>query len=61
MRSPVVGCTILSVAYLLTAKPFAAIGGHIILHLAMLRRGMEELPPHGTDQRLSAARLLRAA
>jgi hypothetical protein len=38
----------------------AAIGGHIVLHLAMLRRGME-LPPHRTDQRLSAARLSRAA
>jgi hypothetical protein len=45
MRSPVLGCTILSVAYLLTANPLAAIGGHIILHLAMLRRRME-LPPH---------------
>ena len=59
MRSPVVGCTILSIAYLLTANPLAAIGGHIILHLAMLRRGME-LPPHRTDQRWSTARLSRA-
>lgn len=44
IRSPIVGCTVLSFAYLLTANPFAAIGGHIILHLALLRRGME-LPP----------------
>jgi hypothetical protein len=43
--SPLVGCTVLSIAYLLTANPIAAMGGHIILHLAMLRRGME-LPPH---------------
>lgn len=45
IRSPIVGCTVLSVAYLLTASPIAAMGGHVVLHLAMLRRGME-LPPH---------------
>jgi hypothetical protein len=45
MRSPLVGCMPLSLAYLATASPFAAIGGHIIIHLAMLRRGIE-LPPH---------------
>lgn len=44
IRSPVIGCGVLSLAYLVTASPVAAIGGHIILHLAMLRRGME-LPP----------------
>lgn len=43
--SPVIGCTVLSIAYLVTASPIAAMGGHIALHLAMLRRGME-LPPH---------------
>ena len=43
--SPVVGCTVLSLAYLVTASPIAAVGGHIILHLVMKRRGME-LPPH---------------
>jgi hypothetical protein len=46
MRSPLVGCLPLSLAYLVTASPLAAIGGHIIIHLAMLRRGIE-LPPHG--------------
>lgn len=45
MRSPLVGCMPLSLAYLATASPIAAIGGHIIIHLAMLRRGIE-LPPH---------------
>jgi hypothetical protein len=45
MRSPLVGCMPLSLAYLATASPLAAIGGHIIIHLAMLRRGIE-LPPH---------------
>ncbi|HEX6206721.1 MAG TPA: hypothetical protein VF058_00005, partial [Actinomycetota bacterium] len=43
--SPVIGCTALSVAYLATGSPIAAIGGHIVLHLAMQLRGME-LPPH---------------
>ena len=38
-------CLVLSVGYLLTGSPIAAIGGHIVLHLAMLRRGLE-LPPH---------------
>ena len=40
-----VACLVLSVGYLLTGSPIAAIGGHIVLHLAMLRRGLE-LPPH---------------
>lgn len=42
---PVIGCLILSVGFLLTASPLAAVGGHIVLHLAMLRHGIE-LPPH---------------
>ncbi|HEX6206995.1 MAG TPA: hypothetical protein VF058_01420 [Actinomycetota bacterium] len=43
--SPVIGCAVLSIAYLATGSPIAAIGGHIVLHLAMRLRGME-LPPH---------------
>jgi hypothetical protein len=42
---PTGGLHALSLAYLATASPIAAIGGHIIIHLAMLRRGIE-LPPH---------------
>ena len=45
IRGPLVACTVLSVAYLATANPMAAMGGHLALHLAMLRRGLE-LPPH---------------
>lgn len=45
IASPVVGCTVLSIAYLVTASPIAAMGGHVILHLAMQLRGLE-LPPH---------------
>jgi hypothetical protein len=42
---PLIACLVLSLGYLLTGSPIAAIGGHIVLHLAMLRRGLE-LPPH---------------
>ena len=48
IASPVVGCAVLSVAYLVTANPIAAMGGHIILHLSMQGRGLE-LPPHATE------------
>jgi hypothetical protein len=39
-----IGCGLLSLAYLLTASPLAAVGGHIILHTALNLRGTE-LPP----------------
>jgi hypothetical protein len=45
MRFPVILCSLLSVGYLLTANPIAPIVGHIMLHLAMIRKGVE-LPPH---------------
>jgi hypothetical protein len=38
-------CGILTLAYLLTMNPIAAIGGHIILHAGVVLRGAE-LPPH---------------
>jgi hypothetical protein len=40
-----VGCGILSLAYLLTASPLAAVGGHILLHTALSLRGTE-MPPY---------------
>jgi hypothetical protein len=40
-----VGCGLLSLAYLLTASPLAAVGGHIILHTALSLRGTE-MPPY---------------
>ena len=46
---PLLACLVLSVGYLLTGSPIAAMGGHIVLHLAMLRRGME-LPPHSVTE-----------
>jgi hypothetical protein len=42
-----VGCGLLSLAYLLTASPLAAVGGHILLHTALNLRGTE-LPPYAT-------------
>jgi hypothetical protein len=54
IRSPVIACTILSLGYLLTANPIAAMGGHVVLHLAMMRRGME-LPPHAGDGHIELA------
>lgn len=51
MISPVIGCSVLSLAYLMTGSPIAAMGGHVVLHLAMLLRGME-LPPHRASRPL---------
>jgi hypothetical protein len=42
-----VGCGLLSLAFLLTASPLAAVGGHILLHTALTLRGTE-LPPYAT-------------
>jgi hypothetical protein len=42
-----IGCGLLSLAYLLTASPLAAVGGHIILHTALNLRGTE-MPPYAT-------------
>ena len=40
-----VGCGLLSLGYLVTASPIAAVLGHILGHAASLRHGAE-LPPH---------------
>jgi hypothetical protein len=42
-----VGCGLLSLAYLVTASPLAAVGGHIIVHTALTLRGTE-MPPYAT-------------
>jgi hypothetical protein len=49
MGFPVMGCSVLSLGYLLTASPIAAMGGHFILHVAMMRRGVQ-LPPHSIGE-----------
>lgn len=51
MIQPVVSCLVLTFGFLLTGSPISAMGGHVLLHLAMLRRGME-MPP---EQRLETA------
>ena len=38
------GCGLLSLAYLLTASPLAAVGGHIIMHMAANLHGVELAP-----------------
>jgi hypothetical protein len=47
LATVIVGCGPLSLAYLLTASPLAAVGGHIILHAAANLRGTK-LPPYAT-------------
>jgi hypothetical protein len=42
-----VGCGLLSLAYLLTASSLAAVGGHILLHTALTLRGTE-MPPYAS-------------
>jgi hypothetical protein len=51
-----VGCGLLSLAYLLTASPLAAVGGHIVLHTALNLRGTEmpPTPPGGPTSSPSA-------
>jgi hypothetical protein len=45
LATVLVGCGLLSLAYLLTASPLAAVGGHILLHTMLKLRGTE-LPPY---------------
>lgn len=45
----VLGCGVLSIAYLLTASVIAPIVAHAALHVVMVRKGME-LPPHEKEQ-----------
>lgn len=44
MVLPVVGCTLLTLAYLLSGSPVAAMGGHVLLHAGLLRKRLE-MPP----------------
>ena len=46
---PVIGNSIMSLAYLLTTSPLAAIGSHAAMHIAAVLHGAEstvQLPPH---------------
>lgn len=60
MVQPIIGCLPLSLAFLVTGSPIAAIGAHAILHVAIMWRGME-LPPEAEDtMRARSARPLAA-
>lgn len=54
MIQPVVACLVLTLGFLLTGSPISAMGGHVLLHLAMLRRGME-MPPEQPSEPTTAA------
>jgi hypothetical protein len=60
MRQPVIGCLVLCVAYQLSGNPIAAMGGHMILHIAMMRRGMELPPLDTTEQETRRSSLVAA-
>jgi len=48
MVQPIIGCLPMSIVFLITGSPIAAIGAHAILHVAIQMRGME-LPPEEHD------------
>jgi hypothetical protein len=60
MRFPVALCSVLSFAYLVTGSVLAPVIGHIVVHVAMLRRGLE-LPPHAKDDVSMGELFARAA
>jgi hypothetical protein len=45
MLMPILGCGVLSLAYLVTRNPLAPLGGHILLHAGMQLRGIP-MPPY---------------
>ncbi|HEX7124599.1 MAG TPA: hypothetical protein VF406_02340 [Thermodesulfobacteriota bacterium] len=58
---PVAGNSALTAAYLLTGSPVAAVGGHVIMHVAAVLHGIDttvQLPPHagGPEGRREPAR-----
>lgn len=57
MRQAIIGCLPLSIAYLLTASPIAAMGAHMILHFVAIRRGMELPPDEATQTKRIAPRV----
>ncbi len=46
---PVAGNSVLTAAYLVTGSPIAAVGGHVVMHVAAVLHGIDttvQLPPH---------------
>ena len=60
MGQAILGCGILSIAYLLTASVIAPIVAHGVLHVVIVRKGME-LPPHEETHEADMSDIIRAA
>jgi len=60
MGQAVLGCGILSIAYLFAASVIAPIGAHAWLHIVVVRKGME-LPPHEPATREPVSKKVSAA
>lgn len=61
MRQALIGCAPLSIAYLLTGSPIAAMGAHMVLHFVAMRRGMELPPAEATQGRRVPSRVATAS
>lgn len=53
MAMPIIGCGILSLAYLLARSPIAPVGGHFLLHSGISLRGLS-MPPYSKTLREEA-------
>jgi hypothetical protein len=50
LGGPLVGCGVMSLAYVLTRNPLAAVLSHVAMHVAAVLHGIDstvQLPPHG--------------
>lgn len=57
IRGPIIGNSVMSLAYVITGNPFSAVLSHIAMHIAAVVYGLEttvQLPPHYHDERARA-------
>jgi len=50
LKGPLIGCGVMSVAYILTRNPLSPLLSHIAMHVAAVLHGLDstvQLPPHG--------------
>ena len=53
IRGPIIGNSVMSLAYVITGNPFSAVLSHIPMHVAAVMHGLEttvQLPPHYHDE-----------
>jgi hypothetical protein len=53
IRGPIIGNSVMSLAYIVTGNPFSAVLSHIAMHIAAVVHGLEttvQLPPHYHNQ-----------